>query len=122
MNRNIGRSSCDCGSPALVFDGPPHPITEAEANGYYSDYVGLTVRDAHCPLCLAQYLAWLRPWTSTYASEQGVYDLSYRSSFDDDPGPSDAPVYRIEWQPRRVATTWDFRIYEGTPRPVEATK
>ena len=59
----------------------------------------------------AKYLAWIDKRTCVnpihknyvgYAQVYGeVYDLSYRSTFNDKPGPEDLPIYDVQ-----VITTW----------------
>lgn len=64
----------------------------------------MLVANAECPLCLAQYLAWMRaPAGQSYSygrdHEQGTpYDISFRHSFNDEPSDRDLPRYVIETQ------------------------
>lgn len=68
---------------------------------------GLLVVDAECPICQARYTAWLvdprgyrglSGWRPSQEDiDRGFYDLSFRSTFNDESGPTDLPdVGKIE--------------------------
>jgi len=120
MSRNIGQTECARCNASVATTGPDHPITEDEAHGYFEEFEGLLVADAKCENCGALYLAWvdsttrLRPavvFGVDLSQEKGdgpFFDLSYRSSFNDEPGEGDLPPY---------AESAGFRIwaaYRGT--------
>lgn len=75
---------------------------------YYEEYRTMTVRDAECPVCLAQYLAWVLPakgHSPTQPSRYPThYDLSFRSTFNDEPGDRDVPRYAVETRKVYVRT------------------
>lgn len=119
MSRNICRTECRyCGS-RVRLDEDPREILPAEAGAYFDVYRGMVVARATCPLCEALYLAWIRfdagveplkkyleqarVWMQD--PEEGgpfvagrvgpVPDLSFRSTFGDEPGPDDLPRWKI---------------------------
>lgn len=104
MSRNLCKTNCDwCGCDEVDLTGPEHPITPDEAGRYFSEFERMIVADAECMVCGAKYLAWVdergrEPYRGRYgyhvfnqfASEPcGFFDLSYRSSFNDEPGEAD---------------------------------
>ena len=103
MSRNIGQSTCPhCGDTPVIKE-LPHPITEQEAHRYYEGYKGMIVARAECPSCCAVYLAWIdesqctRPVypRGTHPFDGRFVDLSYYSTFNDEPGEADGPMYKI---------------------------
>lgn len=82
----------------------------AEAWHYWDEYEGMKVANATCPMCAAKYLAWCSESNmhrTRYGGrrldglEPGTFgDLSFRSSFNDEPGIDDLPLFAVE--PRRV--------------------
>jgi hypothetical protein len=105
MSRNLGETSCViCGadSEAIVLDEEPRPITQADAGRYFERYYKgqLIVAAAHCARCDAKYLAWIGATPNASADlkhwrrgpDQRFVDLSFRSSFNDEPGPDDLPT------------------------------
>lgn len=110
MSRNLGETTCHYCDHDLVMTGEPRLFDR----GYCEEYRSITVRDAECPVCLAQYLAWVHPGEgqrptqpSRYATH---YDLSFRSSFNDEPGVRDLPRYKVERRTVYVRTG----PYDGT--------
>lgn len=114
MSRNLGTTDC-CSCPrweppptTVRLVGPVHPITRAEAGSYFDEYEGMLVADAECSECGAKYLAWVdeRPRRRPHGFDRepcGAFcDLSYRSSFNDEPGEDDVPRDR-SWPPSRLA-------------------
>ena len=107
MSRNLGCTSCYyCGgNVVLVENARVINPTDCGAH-YYNEFAGMTVANAECPACLAQYIAWVSgvPGRSTRRLAEGETHLylSFRSSFDDEPGHRDLPRYKIETQ--RVRT------------------
>lgn len=106
MSRSIGQTECARCNRAVATTGPDRPITRDEAHGYFEEFEGLLVADAKCENCGALYLAWvdsttrLRPavvFGLDLSQEKGdnpFFDLSYRSSFNDEPGEGDLPPYQ----------------------------
>lgn len=105
MSRNLASTHCAiCGErPELVE--APRPVRADELGFHRERYLGnLVVANADCPDCGARYLAWVShnfPPSSTFgstrwvrkASGRGAFvDLSFRSTFDDEPGPGDLPT------------------------------
>jgi len=107
MSRNLGVRDCyNCGHP-VEFTSPAHPITRDEAGRYYDEYEGMIVAMAECPICLAKYLAWIdqrncvNPVHKDFALHMDIidnrpFDLSYLSTFNDEPGEEDLPVYDVQ--------------------------
>lgn len=98
MSRNLGRNECH---GPVKLDEKPHPITPEEAGQYYDEFKGMVVAAAHCPHCEAKYLAWIDESTrvrnpGSKAKWGEVQDLSYLSTFNDEPGSEDGPVYDIQ--------------------------
>lgn len=100
MSRNLCETTCQhCDNvPELVE--PVHPITREEAGRYFDEFEGMMVAKAICPCCEAEYLAWLDqsnrrryPRSKMY---DGIEDLSYYSSFNDEPGATDGPKWIVE--------------------------
>jgi hypothetical protein len=92
MSRNLCRTSCDqCGCRAVRLT----------ANPYHRKDRGGTFADAECRVCGVLYTAWMRddepPHMWGERAPDGFFDLSYRSTFNDEPGPADFPISgRIE--------------------------
>lgn len=99
MSRNLCRTDCYYCNGVVELRAEKAPITASE-RGPYTDYDGMSVAPAECVDCLAKYLAWVdwpsQPRRSDYSQGGPFFDLSFRSSFNDEPGPDDLPVYDIE--------------------------
>lgn len=96
MARNLGETSCQfCGAiPAL--EEAPRPITSGEAKVYYNEFCSLLVSNAVCPACGARYLAWMTEADGSKAGMvNGIFDLSYRSTFSDEPRKVDLPKWEV---------------------------
>lgn len=96
MSRNLLTTVCYYCEHPVVMTGEPRPFDSV----CYEEYRGMIARDAECPVCLAQYLAWVTPPTSHGRQTQPSacpthYDLSFRSSFNDEPGDRDLPRYKV---------------------------
>lgn len=105
MSRNLCTLYCRfCGTMPTLSEHP-RPIRKEEAKIYFKDYEGMLVADAECSVCGAEYLAWVDERTITgkqakyfledgchprFASN-GFFDLSFRSTFNDDYGVKDVP-------------------------------
>jgi len=104
MSRNLGRTDCavcDAGHDDIALCEQPRPITERDAGRYYAEYKDrLIVANAECTTCGAKYLAWISIHR-TVIDRQGTNfdnsfgvrfcDISFRSTFNDEPGPDDLP-------------------------------
>lgn len=102
MSRNLGRTDCDrCG----LSD-----FTLGEVYSLPDDHwccPSMEVRDVTCKVCGAAYTGWAGPvgglgpfggptygaaeWEKAEVERLGFYDLSYRSTFNDEPGEEDVP-------------------------------
>ncbi len=100
MSRNLSRICCYYCGTIPILDERPRPITQAETGPYFGEYQGMLVANAYCPVCSAQYLAWVDGsartaaygWGRNFPEKQTDYthaDLSFRSSFNDEPGEAD---------------------------------
>ncbi len=101
MSRNLCTTTCYYCTHNVVMIGPKRPIAVEDCFVYFSEYQGMIVQDAECPCCLAQYLAWVTPapkYTRTTGDDECTthFDLSFRSTFNDEPGERDLPRYAIE--------------------------
>lgn len=104
MSRNIGERNCRHCDGTIVLVEKPRSITEDDAGYCFPEYGGMLVANAECPVCLAQYLAWVDavPGRAAKLPDETHLDLSYRSSFNDEPGERDLPRYQVETQLVRV--------------------
>ena len=92
MSRNLGITHCDqCGSTDVVATGErlngfeylPKWYLERAANQSYN-YLTAIFSDAACNKCQTTYTAW---YTDVHGGTcMDITDLSYRSTFDDEPG------------------------------------
>lgn len=90
MSRNLATTCCHrCRAPSVCLDEEPRLITEAEAGCHFYEYLGMKVAHATCPRCQARYLAWVQP--SCWVCDAGYFALSYRSTFNNEPGLDDLP-------------------------------
>lgn len=114
MSRNLCMTSCYYCGATVALDEQPRRIRESETGCYFSEYEGMIVANATCIACCAQYLAWVdgakrKQWPSRWGSEKPwprveegdedyarPRDLSFRSTFNDEPGVDDMPAYRVE--------------------------
>ena len=109
MSRNLGRTDCYfCNSDVELLE-QPRPVTVEEVRPYEEYYVGmLTVANAWCPQCEAKYLAWVDHsganghMRRTPDDDRLFVDLSFRSSFNDEPGFDDLPKYNVVHVPTRT--------------------
>ena len=116
MSRNLAQTNCNsCPSPRVLLVEAPRLMTTDEY-GVYSSYAGMTVANAECQLCGAKYIAWISgPFAHHWDPDAEYSDLSYRSSFDDDPGVDDLPRYEVE----RVVTYRRVREIKRCPNGVD---
>ena len=73
------------------------PVTKPTVE-FVERYLGNNPRDyhfapAHCPACEARYMAWFV--FDAEDDEFYIADLSWRSTFNDEPAPEDLPRYRV---------------------------
>lgn len=95
MSRNIGDSCCYFCGGKIAYDEKPRPITKKDAGYYFDEYCdNLIVAASHCEDCQAKYLAWFNRIYTPYSENH--CDLSFLSTFDDEPGTSDLPLYDVE--------------------------
>lgn len=104
MSRNLCKTTCDqcCGRDVRKVE-PNRLATERDV-GRYSEYIGMVVANAECFECGAKYLAWVDIGDCEHAKKYRVHymherpdhaafsDLSYRSTFNDEPGAADLPT------------------------------
>ena len=98
MSRNIGLTDCRiCYGPVELIEAP-RPATEADCGPLLAYYQpGFMVALAHCRDCSAKYLAWVDVpgrgghLQRTPGDLRPFVDLSFRSTFNDEPGPEDLP-------------------------------
>ena len=111
MSRNLnGCAVCLYCGAVVVPQEEARPVTEEEAtryadqtNGHYEEFLGLWVANADCPDCEAKYLAWMSNWppyefghhSHVPRTPRFISDLSFRSTFNDEPGEEDLPKYSI---------------------------
>jgi hypothetical protein len=89
----------------ILLEEEPRTISSADVPKVYwetGEYKGLIVAKARCVLCHTLYLAWV-DWPSSHSgshflrrSGQRFVDLSYRRAFNDEPHPSDLPVFEVK--------------------------
>lgn len=124
MSRNLSETGCYfCGGEVRLVEAP-RPITREDCGGYFPEYEGMTVAHAECPDCLAKYTAWVderarvkrHAWYRAPSADQPFTDLSFRSSFDDEPGKEDLPEFEVRRIPTRVGPyrgSWWRHYYVG---------
>lgn len=103
MSRNRGSRSCafcDDGG-TVVLTETPRPITNEDAGRYFQECEGMLVAFAECSFCHSKYLAWCDDTTGKTrhtlfdrqcSEEVPFFDLSFRSTFDDEFGDADLPT------------------------------
>ncbi len=98
MSRNLCRTDCRTCESKVEICGIPY-----RGDGTYQE--GLWIADAVCTVCGTKYTAWVGPTRDGYGArdldrqlvrDHGFYDLSYRSTFNDEPGADDLPAEKIE--------------------------
>ena len=112
VSANLLRTSCYyCPSDVVLVEAPW--VMTPEKNSRGPQYLGMRFANAECPACLAQYLAWCDPHEG-HPRIDGVdfYDLSFRSSFNDEPDDRDLPRYVVERQLVRVGPFTDAAYME----------
>lgn len=89
MSRNLCTNRCAYCDVDVRLEESPRLIRKDEAGCYYNEYRQMLVANAVCDACGAKYLAWY--WRQAAGGEHD--DLSFRSTFNDEPGPSDLPRF-----------------------------
>lgn len=88
MSRNLGQVNCAVCGCEVTATGKPYRRDDDDARSN-----GLLVCDAECTVCRTRYTGWLEytPGSRWRTPDTGFFDLSYRSTFNDEPGPDDIP-------------------------------
>lgn len=105
MSRNLCETSCSWCNGEVILEEAGRPILEEECGAYFREYRSMLVANAHCRECEAKYLAWVDWPGNSYWTNKGdraFMDLSFRSTFNDEPGLEDQPKYMIEVVRHRV--------------------
>ncbi len=115
MSVNLGRTDCYFCGTYPVLDEEPRLMTLEDSPCWYDGYPGMIVAKASCPQCCAKYIAWVKDSAlfrekhggreqklSDYGEDATHFDLSFRSTFRDEPGRDDIPLYEVVYEPRRV--------------------
>jgi hypothetical protein len=114
MSRNLMSTVCvRCDSDVTLLE-PIRLATAADVGRYADEYAGkLWVAKAECGCCGARYLAWCANCSgrSRWEKVDGVCDLSFLSTFNDEDGPGDLPP----WEPPLMS----IKI-TGTRTPAES--
>jgi hypothetical protein len=104
VSRNLLRTSCARCQGVVFLDEAARLITEEDAGCYFEEYEGMKVAAATCRWCGARYLAWveaspkLAPQFRRSAEPGlGFFDLSYRTTFDDEGSAKDLPPATINF-------------------------
>jgi hypothetical protein len=101
VSRNLCQTNCRYCGGEVALDEAPRGITRKDCGVYIDEYEGMLVANASCEDCKGKYLAWCstapkhRGWGDARLNERGFHDLSYRSTFNDEDGPEDWPLYRV---------------------------
>lgn len=137
MSRNLLRTDCYFCAGTVVLVKPPRLISTDDAKGYIDEFAGLIVAEAECCACLAEYMAWIdergrtaldgRPFLRSPEDSAPFFDLSFRSTFNDEPGQRDKPkrvseaefiaaAARVSGWPEDFARS----VYQCSQRPATA--
>jgi len=126
MSRNLLRTDCYFCNGRVVVEEAPRPILETEARVYFygpHGYEGMLVANARCFECEAKYLAWVDETTKASKhhydrksdNNEAFFDLSFRSTFNDEPGENDLPEresYKA-WRPWPRCEKCSLKKYDG---------
>ena len=112
MSRNLCRTSCYFCKGEVKLTEEPRKGTEVDFGGYKDQYDGMIIANAECSDCEAKYLAWIDERTrcsqeyhgcNRYTVVKGKFiDLSFRSSFNDEPDVDDLPRWKFVTTRQRV--------------------
>jgi hypothetical protein len=107
MSRNIGKTDCYFCDGDVQMTEAPRDATRGDVGRYYDasadgfGFAGMVCANAECVDCEAKYLAWVSlKLCAGYGAhprheDPPFFDLSFRSTFNDEPGESDMPKWRI---------------------------
>ena len=107
MSRNIGRTDCYFCDGHVQMTETSREATRADVGRYYDTsadgfgFAGMVCANAECLDCEAEYLAWVSlKRCAGYVDrpryeDSPFFDLSFRSTFNDEPGEADMPIWRI---------------------------
>ena len=95
MSRNLSNKTCvHCDHEVTLLSEVKRGLAEFRPGSCYcAEYADRYFAEAECPACLAQYLAWC---VVPAPGLTEVRDLSYRSTFNDEPGERDLPRYDVQ--------------------------
>jgi hypothetical protein len=120
MARNLGQTACgQCGCDDIVLEEERRDITANDCGpSLYRHYKGMQVAHARCARCGARYIAWMgeikgRDLPMHPDAVTVIYDLSYRSTFNDEPGDADI-TNRALWVPRDAPANTVVDAESGT--------
>lgn len=101
MSRNISGTECEqCDvKESVAITGQLFFYEERFQDmpeSWMQHFKGTVMADATCQYCDTKYIAWIKPSPNYHGyreteNDRGFYDLSYRSSFNDEPGKDDIP-------------------------------
>lgn len=107
MSRNLAQANCYFCGEEVVKEEAPRPVTREEVGAYWNlrdgySFEGMICANAKCHICGAKYLAWIDLSACVgYGRPEGpnhdgtIRDLSFRSTFNDEPGNDDMPDFLI---------------------------
>lgn len=79
----------------------------------------MLVANATCPGCSAEYLAWMYDIPGRrHRKEGGIQDLSFRSTFDDEPGIPDLPI-GLHWDSDGWVTYYKTHQFDAWAKATE---
>jgi hypothetical protein len=116
MSRNLGITNCRFCHDEVRMTEPPREATRADVGACYDTdngygYQGMILAHAECVTCCAKYTAWVSLaacagyWSRRVErNEYGFFDLSFRSTFNDEPGERDLPDFKVEYVLQK--TSW----------------
>ena len=113
MSRNLGERSCYfCDYPRMRLVETPQQKPPEVLGAYFDEFKYIEFANAECPACAAEYLAWCggvrcykgydrdnppRPDRFSKINRHGnaYSDLSFRSTFNDEPDEADMPKRKV---------------------------
>ena len=106
MSRNLGRTNCKFCDGKVGLVESPRRATDDDTGKWPGDvYHELTIAHAECEDCHGKYTAWIKlpSWKRDHLTdvEHPFFDLSFRSSFNDEPDPDD--LYTVHPNAARAA-------------------
>jgi hypothetical protein len=126
MARNLGRTDCYFCNAKVVLVEEPHVATTNDVNEHFLQlhegysYAGMICANAECSVCGAKYLARVdmsecpgyKDFLQWYGKNNKVpfFDLSFRSTFNDEPGPADMPTRSNKMSSTTVRVRVSFEV------------